>query len=407
MDHDVAVVGASVGGATVATLLGRAGLRVALLEKHRRLDAHKVLCTHTIHAAAMPTIRRLGLDRRIEPAGGVPSEYVGWTPWGWVMPPDGEPSGYNLRREKLDPLLRELAADTPGVELMTGRKAVGLLEDDRTVAGVRVRDTGRREHRVRARLVVGADGARSTVAGLAGATESVKPNGRCFFFAYFTGVELSSGTRSQFWIRGRDMAYAFPNDEGLTLLAYFPAKTALAEFQQDRDGALLGSFRSLPDGPALGTAQQVSPVITATDYPIISRPPVPRPRVALVGDAALTSDPTWGVGCEWAFRSGEWLADAVAPALADGSPLAPALRRYQRCRRALRGHQLFIAQSARARPLTPLDRLMLSAAARDPDAAAHLVAFIHGCLPLRRFLGPSALLRAIRVNRQNVTRGNL
>ena len=40
------------------------------------------------------------------------------------------------------------------------------------------------------------------------------------------------------------------------------------------------------------------------------------PGLALIGDAALATDPLFGVGCGWAFQSAEWLADAVAPALA-------------------------------------------------------------------------------------------
>ena len=34
------------------------------------------------------------------------------------------------------------------------------------------------------------------------------------------------------------------------------------------------------------------------------------PGLALVGDAALATDPLFGVGCGWAFQSAEWLADA-------------------------------------------------------------------------------------------------
>jgi hypothetical protein len=41
----------------------------------------------------------------------------------------------------LDPILRKLAADTPGVELLTGWTAVGLLGDDQP-AGVVVEDRG-------------------------------------------------------------------------------------------------------------------------------------------------------------------------------------------------------------------------------------------------------------------------
>ena len=33
------------------------------------------------------------------------------------------------------------------------------------------------------------------------------------------------------------------------------------------------------------------------------------PGLALVGDAALATDPLFGVGCGWAFQTAEWLAD--------------------------------------------------------------------------------------------------
>jgi menaquinone-9 beta-reductase len=398
VDYDVAVVGAGVAGSTAATLLGRAGLRVALIEKHRSIDTYKVLCTHTIHAAAVPTIRRLGLDRRIEAAGGVRAQYAGWTPWGWIVPPEAVSTGYNLRREKLDPLLRELAASTPGVELRTGQKVTGLIDDDGVVAGVRVQDARRREHSVRAGLVVGADGVRSTIARLSQASERVSPNSRRFFFAYFSGVELTGGAWSQFWSLGKATAYAFPNDDGVTLLAYFPAKTASGEFRVDREEALLHRLRELPDGPAMEAAEQESPVIASLDHPIISRSPIPVSGVALIGDAALTTDPTFGAGCDWAFRSGAWLADSVTEAMISGRPLSGALRSYRRRRRMIRGHHLFITRSAKAPSVTPLERLIVSAAARDSAAASEFVGFAHGLVPLRRLLGPSALVRALRVN---------
>ena len=47
------------------------------------------------------------------------------------------------------------------------------------------------------------------------------------------------------------------------------------------------------------------------------RRPATGDGVALVGDAALAADPLWGVGCGWAFQSGEWLAEEVGPALGD------------------------------------------------------------------------------------------
>ncbi|MFF8264702.1 hypothetical protein [Streptomyces virginiae] len=54
-----------------------------------------------------------------------------WTEHGWIVPrPDSTvPPAISLRRSKLDPLLREIAAATPGVDLMLGHRVVDLLQD--------------------------------------------------------------------------------------------------------------------------------------------------------------------------------------------------------------------------------------------------------------------------------------
>src|SRR5438128_2550444 len=103
---DVVIVGASVAGCTAATLLGRLGLKVALLERASDPGAYKKVCTHYLQPSAVPTLRRLGLEERIVAAGGVPNEVDFMTPTGWI--PWALPGchGYNLRREKLDPMMR-------------------------------------------------------------------------------------------------------------------------------------------------------------------------------------------------------------------------------------------------------------------------------------------------------------
>jgi hypothetical protein len=67
-----------------------------------------------------------------------------WSPYGgWMRFPTDVPYGYGVTRWTLDPILRELAAGTPGVELLPGRTVAGLLSDDGRVAGVRVETPGR------------------------------------------------------------------------------------------------------------------------------------------------------------------------------------------------------------------------------------------------------------------------
>jgi len=396
--YDVAVVGASIAGSTTAALLGRAGLRVALIERHRDPGAFKVLCTHHVMACATPTIGRIGLDRAIESAGGVRNGLDSYTPWGWVVPPPDSPHGYSIRRSKLDPMVRSLAAESPGVDLVLGYKAVDLIDGDGTVAGVRLRGVDGSERAVHARLVVGADGAHSTVARLAGATEKIAPNERCPYFAQFTGVRLTSAGRSQIWLHDPGTSYALPNDDGLTVLATMPTKSELPRFRHDLESSFLETLRSLPDGPDLSSAERVSKIVGSNDYPLVRRSPVPAPGVVLVGDAALTSDPAQGVGCGWAFQSAEWLADSVAPALLGGRPLGRALRRYQRLRKPMLGHHGVIESEAKATPPSRLDRLMFGAAVHDVKTAVLIDALTNRTAPVWRFLAPHAMARAAWVN---------
>ena len=113
--YDVAIVGASLAGCATATFLGRAGKRVALLERHADPGAYKHLCTTLIQASAEPAIQRLGLDGAMARAGGLRPSTAVWTRWGWITDADGA-RGFTIRREKLDPMIRELAASTPGVD---------------------------------------------------------------------------------------------------------------------------------------------------------------------------------------------------------------------------------------------------------------------------------------------------
>ncbi len=104
---DVAIVGGSIAGCTAATFFARQGLRVALLERNADPNAYKKVCTHYIQPCALPTLQRLRLAERIEAAGGVRNGVELWTRWGWIrfgLDERFPPHGYNIRREKLDPI---------------------------------------------------------------------------------------------------------------------------------------------------------------------------------------------------------------------------------------------------------------------------------------------------------------
>src|SRR5919204_386259 len=83
-DYDVAIVGASIAGCTAATLLGRQGAKVALIESHSDPAAWKRICTHFIQASASPTIHRLGIEDRLREAHARQTDTNMWTRYGWI-----------------------------------------------------------------------------------------------------------------------------------------------------------------------------------------------------------------------------------------------------------------------------------------------------------------------------------
>jgi pimeloyl-ACP methyl ester carboxylesterase/flavin-dependent dehydrogenase len=376
-DYDVAVVGGSLAGCTAAILLGRAGARVAVLDQRPDSSAYKTMCTHFIQASATPTLERLGLAERIEAAGGVRNRAEIWTEFGLVSPKlsDSYPYpryGYDIRREKLDPMIRQLATETPGVELLMGQTFVSLLGSNGRPTGVRATDRERHEHDISARVVVAADGRDSAVAKVAGAKPRVLPHGRSGYFAYYRNLPLATGETTQIWLLNPDVAYAFPQDDGITLLAAFPTKDRIPTFKHDLEANFEHYFDGLPKGPNVPQAERISKLLGRLDMPNTIRR-AGRPGLAFVGDAAIAADPVWGVGCGWAFQSGEWLAQELGPVLVEGTSdaqLDEAIGRYgKRHRRELLGHFLLTSDYSTGRRFNPLERMLFSAGARDAGCA--------------------------------------
>jgi len=387
-EYDVAIVGASLSGCTAAILLSRAGAKVALIEKRPDPKAFKRVCSHFIQASAVPTIERLGVYEPILEAGGLRSRFHSRTPWGWIEPTEKrEAYCLNLRRSLLDPMLRNAAAAEPGVELMLGQSAGRLLRDGDAFGGVGIRDREGKELEIRARLVVGADGRDSRIAELAQVKEKTLPHNRLAYGGYFEGPKPRFWPDGAVWLLDPDMAAAFPTDGGQTFYIAMTHKDRGPEFKADPERALVEHVAGVPEPPPIRESRCVEPVIGKIEMPNRIRGPV-APGLALIGDAALATDPIFGVGCGFAFQSGEWLADSVAPALSGSEPLEQGLRRYRKQhRRRLGMHARLIHDYSTGRKFDRIERLMISTAIRDPKAAALLEA-----VGTRRVTPPQVLL---------------
>lgn len=400
--HDVVVVGSGIAGCTAAILFARHGLSVALLERSPDPGTWKRACTHYVKSGANPTIEKLGLTGAIERAGGIRTLTDMRTRYGWIRAPDEQAErhgrDFNVRRETLDPLLRSAAAREPGVELFLGLTATALGADQAQVTGVLADSADGETHTFRSRLVVAADGRSSRIAELAGLPAKVEANARFSYFAYFRDLPPAAAPRAQVWLCHPEphIAYLFPTDGGLTVLAAFPLETRLPDFRSGLEEAFSAFFGSLPEGPDLAAGERVSPVLGQLEMPNVSRAAA-APGLALVGDAAMASDPAVGVGCGWAFSSADWLVQEVGDALASGGDLDAALKRYRRRHHAeLAGHHQQIARASRGRRPTTTEAILYRAATRDPVTAARFNAYASRNVSPREITRPRTLLRAAR-----------
>jgi flavin-dependent dehydrogenase len=306
---------------------------------------------------------------------------------------------WNIRREKLDPMVREHAASTEGVDLMLGHTVNALLRDGDRVSGVRVRERSGDEREIRAKLVVAADGRDSELAKLADVKTKLKPHKRFGYFAYYRDTPLVTGDNAQLWMLDPDVVYAFPTDDNLTLLTVMPVRDKLAEFKPDPESAMARVFETLPDGPRVDPEKRVSKVLGKLEIPNVVRTPT-QPGLALVGDAALAADPLWGVGCGWAFQSSEWLSETVGPALSgDAQQIDTALLDYQRRhRQGLAAYEKFTSAYSTGRKFNAMEKLSFRAAARDQEVARRVATMGERWVRPQEVLNLPTLGRVLAVN---------
>jgi 2-polyprenyl-6-methoxyphenol hydroxylase-like FAD-dependent oxidoreductase len=392
---DVVVAGASIAGCAAARLFALAGARVALVERRPDPAAYKVTCTHQIQSSAVPAIERLGLAPLLEQAGAVRSRAAAWTPHGgWLLFPPDAPAGYGISRRSLDPIVRELAVGTAGVEYLPGQTVIGMLADRDRVEGVEVERRDHERRSIQAALTVAADGRDSTIARLARVPARVRAHNRFAYFAYWRGVRTPK-TEARVWMLDPDGAAVFPNEDDLTVIATVTHKARLPEFRADPEAAYMRVVGDLPDGPDLRAAERESKLIGKLEMPNKMRPAA-RPGLAFVGDAALATDPLFGVGCGWAFQSSEWLVEETRSALLGDGDLDSALDRYGRAfRRRLGPHHMQIADYSTGRKMRLNERIAFRAAAKDPVVAAAVEQIATRRSSVARLLDPRLTPRVI------------
>ena len=310
-EYDVIVVGARCAGSPLAALLARAGARVCLVDKAR--FPSDTPSTHMVQPVGVRILDRLGvLDELLKVAAPIEGGVAVFDDVRVELVDTRDLLGgpaLNARRITLDAILLDAAA-AAGAEVRTGTPVTGLVEDRGRVVGVTI-PAGE----LRAPLVVGADGARSTIARLVDAGEYHRTSpGRLFMWAYFEGARPG---HDGLWL-GKIGGHAFlasPTDEDLFMAAVVPDIDRRDEARADRAAAFAAGLRDWPElEAALAGARRVGPIQMMSRWHGFFRESA-GPGWVLVGDAGHFKDPTPGQGIADALRQVEKLAPAIERAL--------------------------------------------------------------------------------------------
>lgn len=336
--YDVVVVGGSNVGATVACALGQEGLRVAVVEAQQIPDAWATdsvdVRVYSITRASQRIFDAVGawqsmVHRGVSPfremhvwdAGGSGSIHFDCTAIG------EDTLGHIIEQRVIQAGLHERLRELATVDLVCPAELAAIEQVDDGVDVVLA--DGRR---LRAKLLVGADGVRSKVRALAGIATQVHEYLQRALVATVTTEQWHGETAWQRFLPGGPLAFLPLRDGRCSIVWSLPAHAT------DRYLALSdGDFaRELEDAfeYTLGSVLNVG---VRHGFPLrrMHARTYLADRVALVGDAAHVIHPLAGQGANLGLLDAATLAEAVMDAHRAGRDIGrrSVLRRYERWRR--------------------------------------------------------------------------
>jgi len=334
---DVVVIGGGPSGATVATLVAKAGFRVQLLEREHfpRYHIGESLIPETFWV-----LGRLGMLTKLQGSRFVEKHSVQFvTEQGKLSEPfyfgDYKPhessQTWQVTRAEFDQMMLDNAREH-GVDVREGIRVLDVLFENGRAVGVRAIDEAGVEREIRSTIVVDAAGQSCLIQDRLGLREWDPVLKKAAIWTYWKGAKRDAG-----------------RDEGATLVMQTKGKIGWFWFiplQDDivsvgvvapfdylfkgRDSKELETIyfeeveRCLGLQPRIANAGRVAPFSAAKEYSYRSRQ-VAGDGWVLVGDAFGFLDPLYSSGILLALISGAQAADAIVAGLAAGNTSAAQL----------------------------------------------------------------------------------
>jgi 2-polyprenyl-6-methoxyphenol hydroxylase-like FAD-dependent oxidoreductase len=324
---DVAIVGAGIGGASLATALAREGLDVVVAEATTEYEDR--VRGESMQPWGVAEARALGVEQLLLDAGAhtasmwnqydelrAPEEVeASPIPIGFVLP--GVEYSLNLRHPIACQTLAD-AAVAAGAELHRG------VTDVEVKAGAQpmLAFTGARDERIelQPRLVVGADGRNSTIRRQLGIELERQPELHMVSGLLLEGLDIPN--ERDFLAAEGDLFMASFHQSGGRIRVYLtPGLSQKQRFSGpkgvDAFMACVG-FSCLPFGKELAAGTPAGPLATYPGDDSWTAEPF-APGVVLVGDSAGYNNPIIGQGLSIAMRDARTVRDVVL-----GGDLSPA-----------------------------------------------------------------------------------
>lgn len=334
---DIVIVGSRLAGSAAAVQFARAGRRVIVLDRSQ--FPSNQLSTHLLFPSGVYELERIGALEGILANDPVKSP--------WVSIQVGEKVELRERWRASGPIdyclcvprtIQDLelvrAARRAGADVREKHRVLEVLWRGGRASGVRVVGPDGNESVIEAKLVVGADGRRSTIASEVGSFRPYRSsrNGRGLIFRY--GDDPMVGTRAgqtifQWW-EGDSLGFMFPSaPRGRALILFMGASDEVERAKSDPDGYWSDKLARHPRMAArVGGMSNLSPLIHTNQTSAFFRASS-GPGWALIGDAGHFKDPVIGQGQRDAMWSGRVLAELVADLLDDPAELDLGLRRWE------------------------------------------------------------------------------